>query len=208
MLSHSGTAAMRRGVSTLACCLFCVACSSPDPEEAGGADVFGLLGFMLANALGVTDGRGPADADATAERAPEAAREALASATLRQDPQDPQNPDPPGGEEPTSCEVAYSGPVTIVTVRTPRALARAMADRRPIPIVYSTDDTAAYEDGQVLTSNVEAVGDHLNALGWVQNPMRIAGAGTGVYASAVSYDRSRDSSSSKPKIRRKRRRRG
>ena len=201
MLSHPGTAAMRRVVSTLACCLFCGACSSPDPEEAGGADVFGFVGFMLANALGATDGRGPADADSAAERVPEATS-ALASATL------PQDPAPPTGEEPTSCEVAYSGPVTIVTVRTLGALARAMADRRPIPIVYSTEDTAAYEDGQVLTSNVEAVGDHLNALGWVQNPMRIAGAGTGVYASAVSYDRSRDSSSSKPKTRRKRRRRG
>ena len=83
-----------------------------------------------------------------------------------------------------------------------------MADRRPIPIVYSTLDTAAYEDGQILTSNVEAVGDHLSELGWVQNPMRIAGAGTGSFASAVSYDRSSDSSRSKPKTRRKRRRRG
>ena len=201
MLSHLGAAqtwGALRVVSTLACVLFCGACSSADPDEPGGGDLFGFVGFMLANALGATDGLDPSDAVRGLEDSPDTTP-ALASAS--------RTPvlDPPGGEEPTGCEVAYSGPVTIVRVRTLAALEQAMADRRPIQIVYSTEDTAVYEDGRVLTSNVAAAGEHLNALGWAQNPMQILGAATGRRASATSYDWS---SGSKRTGRRTRRRRG
>jgi hypothetical protein len=80
-------------------------------------------------------------------------------------------------EEPQTCVVPYNGPVTIIQARTPSALARTVADRPRVPIVYETEDTAIWEDGRVVTTDVENLGTHLNAVGWASNPMQILGAG-------------------------------
>jgi hypothetical protein len=81
-------------------------------------------------------------------------------------------------QPPQTCTVPYAGPVTIVPVRTPAALQRGVAERRDVALVYETDDTAIWEDGRVLTLDVENLGSHLNAVGWATNPMRILGAST------------------------------
>jgi hypothetical protein len=153
---------------------------------------------MLANVL-ATEERDPADA-AGAGGAPAGNPEP--APTLAK-----EEPGPPIDEEPTTCEVPYNGQVTIVSVRNPAALVRAMTDRGPIPIVYSTEDTTIYEDGRVLTWNVEAVGDHLNAVGWVSNPMRILGAGTIPGNQFASSGWGKQSNSSKPSRAKKKRRR-
>ncbi len=199
MLRHLDSVSTWLGIAALACCVLGSACSQPDSEQSGGANLSGFIGFLLAKGL-ASDEPGPADATA-ADGAPDA-RPAVAPAFATQDP------DLSVDEEPESCEIPYNGPVTIVTVRTPTALRRAMADRGSIPIVYSAEDTAIYEDGRVLTSNVGAVGDHLNAVGWVQNPMRILGAGTSQRTQATAADWRSSSSSSKAAKRRKKRRRG
>ncbi len=194
MLWHLDTVSARLAVATLACCILGSACSQPDSDESGGASLSGFVGFLLANVVASEESE-PADADT--DGAPDLPP---SFAT--------QEPDLSVDEEPTSCKVPYNGPVTIVAVRTPAALARAMADRGAIPIVYSTEDTAIYEDGRVMTSSLEAVGDHLNAVGWVQNPMRILGAGTSQRTQVASSEWRRNSNSSKPGKRRKKRRRG
>jgi len=80
------------------------------------------------------------------------------------------------GQTGGSCRIPYSGPVAIVAVNTPQALARAIADRPSDQIVYETSDTAVYDDGRVVTTSLANVGEHLNALGWAENPMQILGA--------------------------------
>jgi hypothetical protein len=76
----------------------------------------------------------------------------------------------------TTCEVRYNGPVAIVPVRTRQAFARARSERPATAVVYETDDTAIYDDGRVVTTNLAGVGEHLSLIGWAENPMRILGA--------------------------------
>ena len=141
-----------RLIATLAGCLLAAGCSPSEPGTERGSDLPGFVGFLLANVIS-SEERPPAESAPTVEPT---------LATLE--------PGPVPAEEPTSCAVPYSGPVTIVTVRNGAALERAMADRS-VPIAYSTEDTVIYEDGRVLTANVEGVGEHLNKVGWAQNPM-------------------------------------
>lgn len=61
-------------------------------------------------------------------------------------------------------------------MRTQYAFSEAVAARDSTALVYATDDTAIYEDGRVLTTRLEDVGEHLTQLGWAGNPMRILGA--------------------------------
>ena len=81
-------------------------------------------------------------------------------------------------EAPQTCEIPYNGPVTIIRAPTPTAFARSRDERRRAALVYETDDTAIWEDGRVLTTDVENLGTHLNAVGWSSNPMQIVGAST------------------------------
>jgi hypothetical protein len=101
--------------------------------------------------------------------------------------------------------VPYSGPVTIVPVRTIGALERAMNDRGTIPVVYATEDTAIYQDGRVLTTKVEALGEHLNAVGWVENPMQILGAASGPPAGAADWRTTRNGNGTRKQTRTRRR---
>ena len=87
-----------------------------------------------------------------------------------------------------SCEIPYRGLVTIIPVRSRNALRRAAADPTASVLVYSTKDTAIFDDGRVLTADVENVGEDLSAVGWAANQMRILGTTAG--AAAASYARS------------------
>ena len=42
--------------------------------------------------------------------------------------------------------------------------------------MYETEDTAIFAGGRVLTTDLEGVGSHLNAVGWSTNPMKILGS--------------------------------
>jgi hypothetical protein len=112
-------------------------------------------------------------------------------------------------EPPKTCVVPYNGPVTIVPVRTSAVLARSVAERRDARLVYETDDTAIWEDGRVLTMNVEDLGTHLNAVGWASNPMQILGASTrpGSSSSNLGWG-SGQTSFKNPVVKKRRRRRG
>lgn len=112
---------------------------------------------------------------------------------------------------PQTCVVPYNGPVTIIKASSLTAFARGVDDRPRARIVYETEDTAIWEDGRVLTTDVENVGTHLNAVGWASNPMQIMGAGARPGGSrqnlgwASSTSSFKNSNSTK---KRKRRRRG
>lgn len=99
-------------------------------------------------------------------------------------PRTPPDPEPlvdrpePEAEAARSCRVPYAGPVTIIPVRAADSLARAVAERREVLLVYETDDTAIWSDGRVMTTDMETLGEHLNAVGWAENPITIAGPAT------------------------------
>lgn len=70
------------------------------------------------------------------------------------------------------------GPVLLVLVeskaRVPSAAAGLSRTRR----LVDTADTVIYADGRAVTADLAAVSRHLNALGWAERPIQIAGAGT------------------------------
>jgi hypothetical protein len=113
---------------------------------------------------------------------------------------------------PETCEIPYNGPVTIIRSPSPSAFARAVDARPRVRLVYETDDTAIWEDGRVLTTDVENLGNHLNAVGWASNPMQIAGASARPGASGrnLGWDSATSSFQQKDQKqkRKKRRRRG
>ena len=69
-------------------------------------------------------------------------------------------------------------PVLVVIVeskaRVPSAAAGLSSKRR----LVDTADTVIYGDGRAVTSDLAALSGHLNALGWAERPIEIAGAGT------------------------------
>jgi hypothetical protein len=69
-------------------------------------------------------------------------------------------------------------PVLLVLVeskaRVPSAAAGLSRTRR----LVDTADTVIYADGRAVTSDLAAASGHLNALGWAERPIEIAGAGT------------------------------
>ena len=134
----------------------------------------------------------------------------------RAEAQDARDPRLAAGNDeglgPERCVVPYNGPVTIIRASTPTAFARSVGGRRHVPLVYETEDTAIWQDGRVLTTDVENLGSHLNAVGWASNPMQIAGASArpGSSGQNLGWDSGTSSfkDSSQTKKRKKRRRRG
>ena len=165
-----------------------------------------IITSLLSNSIEINESSELSELSELNEKEP-AAQAAPPDAGRSSQPMAAQEPDAP-----QTCVVPYTGPVTIVAVRTPTALARSVADRGQVRLVYETEDTAIWEDGRVHTLNVEELGTHLNAVGWASNPMRILGAGTrpggaaargGWNAGTSSFKRSAKSNARK---RRKRRR--
>jgi hypothetical protein len=113
-------------------------------------------------------------------------------------------------EPPQTCVVPYSGPVTIIAASTPNVLRRSVAERRGVPLVYETDDTAIWQDGRVMTVDVENVGSHLNAVGWAANPIQLLGASArpGGSTANLGWDSGESQFASKTTKSRKTRRRG
>jgi hypothetical protein len=74
--------------------------------------------------------------------------------------------------------------VTVIPVRYASQLQRTVAALRAAPLIYQTADTAVFEDGRIVTSEVEHVGAHLNELGWTENPLKISGAAAGAAGTA------------------------
>ena len=113
-------------------------------------------------------------------------------------------------EAPQTCSVPYGGAVTIIPVRNANALQRSVAERPSRGLVYETEDTAIFDNGQVLTTNLEGLGTHLGAVGWSANPMKILGASVrpGGSSRNVGWNSAENTKSKSKRGKRKRRRRG
>jgi hypothetical protein len=69
-------------------------------------------------------------------------------------------------------------PVLLVLVESKARVPGAAAGLSPTRRLVDTADTVIYADGRAVTSDLAAVSAHLNALGWAERSIEIAGAGT------------------------------
>jgi hypothetical protein len=84
---------------------------------------------------------------------------------------------PAGARSPAICDpVDVQGGVSILVVATREKVKEFSASVRDARIVRRDAETVLFEDGRVVTSNVEALGGHLNALGWGQRSIAIVGS--------------------------------
>jgi hypothetical protein len=192
MLSRPHATLAGPGFLAIGCFALFIGCTPSDAADPGSRSLSSLVGTLLAKAARTNADGGSGDVGPPPSRRKPTLADA--DATLADT-----------GEAPSTCEVPYSGPVTIVPVRTIGALERAMNDRGTIPVVYATEDTAIYRDGRVLTTNVEALGEHLNAVGWVENPMQILGSASGPPAGAADWRTTRNGNGTRKQTRTRRR---
>ncbi len=170
-------------------------------SEPGAAEILGVMVARFVNDREASRRAAEPGNEPTFEnregQSPPAPNPLRASATRA--PRYQPTPEADGG----SCEVAYRGLVTIIPVRDRAALRRATAGQGSAKLVYSTGDTAIFDDGRVLTARVENVGDHLSAVGWAENPMRILGATSNAGATPANYAWRSGSGSSSKRTRRR-----
>jgi hypothetical protein len=76
-----------------------------------------------------------------------------------------------------SCKVKpSSGPVSLLILDSARKVDEFAATPRDAVIVVRETGLAIFEDGRVVTSDVDAATHHLNALGWGSRPIQIVAA--------------------------------
>jgi len=84
---------------------------------------------------------------------------------------------PAGARSPGICSPGnVQGGVSILVVATQQRVHQFAASVRDVRVVRRDSETVLFEDGRVVTSNVEALGPHLNALGWAQRKIAIVGS--------------------------------
>ena len=86
---------------------------------------------------------------------------------------------------------APTGPVLVVLVESAPKVAAAASGLSKTRVLVNTADTVIYADGRAVTSNLGSVSQHLNALGWANRPIEIAGAGTSTRLPPASTTRRR-----------------
>jgi hypothetical protein len=69
-------------------------------------------------------------------------------------------------------------PVLVVLVESAPKVGPAAAGLSRTPVLVEASDTVIYADGRAVTSDLAAISQHLNALGWAQRKIEIIGAGT------------------------------
>ena len=85
------------------------------------------------------------------------------------------------------CEPG-SSPVMIVVVESPEKVKSAAALWKGTPILVEEAHTVVFADGRIVTSRVEAAGDHVQSLGWARRQIEIVG---GLPAASGAWQRRR-----------------
>jgi hypothetical protein len=81
-----------------------------------------------------------------------------------------------------------SSPVMIVVVESPQRVQSASALWKATPIVVQEAETVVFADGRIVTSQIEAAGEHLQSLGWAHRQIEIVG---GLSAASGAWQRRR-----------------
>jgi hypothetical protein len=80
---------------------------------------------------------------------------------------------PPARAEQSCQAKPASGPVSILIVASPESVASFAASVQNARALVHERGTVIFDDGRVVTSNVDAATTHLNALGWGARPIEI-----------------------------------
>ncbi len=72
-----------------------------------------------------------------------------------------------------SCVASGASSVQLVILASPEKVKAYAATIKKVPVVRSDQTTVAFDDGRVITSDVAAAEEHLNALGWARLPIRV-----------------------------------
>jgi len=99
----------------------------------------------------------------------------------------PEKVDAQGSGQVGICDTG-SSPVMIVVVESPRKVQSASALWKATPIVLQEAETVVFADGRIVTSRLEATGDHLQSLGWTHRQIEIVG---GLSAATGAWQRRR-----------------
>jgi hypothetical protein len=86
----------------------------------------------------------------------------------------PQESQVEGSGQVGICDPGAS-PVMIVVVESPRKVKSASALWKATPIVVQDPETVVFADGRIVTSRLEATGEHLQSLGWAHRDIEIVG---------------------------------
>jgi hypothetical protein len=81
-----------------------------------------------------------------------------------------------------------SSPVMIVVVESPRKVKSAAGLWKATPVVLQDPETVVFADGRIVTSRLDATGEHLQSLGWTHRDIEIVG---GLPAAAGAWQRRR-----------------
>jgi len=95
----------------------------------------------------------------------------------------PDPSDAAGSGQAGICDPS-AAPVMIVVVPSPKKVESASELWKATPIVARDPETVVFADGRIVTSRLEATGDHLQTLGWTHRDIEIVGglpAATGAW---------------------------
>ena len=73
-----------------------------------------------------------------------------------------------------TCQLPPNLPVSLVILQTGAKVRELAASVRDASIVRRDANTVIFDDGRVITADVSAAGDHLNALGWGDRRIHVA----------------------------------
>ncbi|MEN8161838.1 MAG: hypothetical protein ABFS41_17340 [Myxococcota bacterium] len=82
-------------------------------------------------------------------------------------------------------------PVFLVVVGSKQQVAGAAHGLSRAPALVNESDTVIFADGRAVTSDLAAASRHLNALGWAERRIEIAGAGASRRAPPASPSKSK-----------------
>ena len=80
------------------------------------------------------------------------------------------------GAEPEQCEArsAPRGPVSLIILQSGRSVHELAASlARGARVVAKDPETIVFDDGRVITADVEGASAHLNRLGWGGRPIQV-----------------------------------
>jgi len=82
----------------------------------------------------------------------------------------------PGASEQAGICEPGEAPVTIVVVKSASKVRSAAALWESTPVVSQDAETVVFADGRIVTSRLEATGEHLESLGWAHRDIEIVGS--------------------------------
>lgn len=82
----------------------------------------------------------------------------------------------PGASEQAGICEPGEAPVTIVVVKSASKVRSAAALWESTPVVAQDSETVVFADGRIVTSRLEATGEHLESLGWAHRDIEIVGS--------------------------------